>query len=255
MSDNSYWTNCRNCGKQIKLDGGDPDEKCYFCERPALKKKERENISENMTEKREPEITNTQPDAKIILHIAPPRPDVSGMNKFKKNIALHKYYEDNVPAILADYKRLGNTAARKRWGFSDFGWKSFLRRHGEPVGSRSYKGTVKDGPSKPALKKAKLVRILEKGLKASNIARETPPPPPPDEKGNYSKPKSTEVDEGNLPVKFPELNDQWDNTVKIAWLETFIKFKTLQMIAGLLDKESKSPKGNWLVNLFKRGRK
>jgi hypothetical protein len=122
-----YWTNCRNCGKQINLDGEDGlEEKCYWCGRPALKKE-----ANTMLEKEEIKTTITPPGVISALPPVPLRPDLTrALNLRQRNMVMHAYYEDNAPAILAGRKSLGDKETRSRWGFSQCGYNNFLLRRG-----------------------------------------------------------------------------------------------------------------------------
>jgi DNA-directed RNA polymerase subunit RPC12/RpoP len=72
----------------------------------------------------------------------PPRPILTGLNLTERNILLRGYYEDNADAILVERKKLGDFETRRRWGFSQCGYRNFLKRRGL-VYESNYKHIVK----------------------------------------------------------------------------------------------------------------
>ena len=232
-----YPLNCVNCGKQNIVFEDDPfNVGCEYGDHPVRIKKEKENMPEIMTKQAQSiENPNTPPDVQSAVLPVPPKPDTSGMNKFKVNMTLHKYYEENAPAILADEKRLGDKPTGKRWGFSDYGWGLFRARHGLPVRNNKKFEKVAVKAEAPIKK----VRQYHR-KKSEPIEPLKPPPAPEPKKGDFSKPKSTAVDNSNLPVKFPAFNEGWTDEVKIAWLKSFVELCHIN-----------APRGNVFTSIFK----
>lgn len=147
-----FLTTCRNCGKQVFLDGEDGlEEKCYFCGKPALKKEA--NI---MSAKEETKIATTTLDEKSALPPVPPRPENSRYGS-------RRYYDDNREAILKDRAALGEKAMCRRWGISQATWIC-KRKDGSLLGIAARWGISPAGKaSKSAKPKKEKMTAIVKG--------------------------------------------------------------------------------------------
>jgi hypothetical protein len=110
---------CQNCGRQVILDGGDPDEKCYFCGKPALRKEEK-----NM-----PETMPGQNQGNDKLPEIPPKPTGSGgPGAGSINRQIGRYYDENRKQIEAEIAQYGEKQTLTRWHISSSTWKGLRDR-------------------------------------------------------------------------------------------------------------------------------
>lgn len=112
-------TRCQSCGKQVIIDGGDLDEKCYFCRGPV--KKEAPMVTEERTEMIAKGDT---------LPPVPARPDITGMKLHARMMATAAYYNANKEAILKEWEAAGKTDTLDRWKIGYASLRGLLRRWG-----------------------------------------------------------------------------------------------------------------------------
>jgi len=180
---------CKNCGKQVILDGSGPDEKCYFCGEPALKKEV--TMVQTSTE----EVSNKEQPVprEVGLPPIPPKP--------KERKKLDAYWEENKEAILHDYRTMKLRDFFHRW-MSVSTWIKYKKRWG-------VKGKQRGKPLSEMTPKEK----VEMGIAAAAKG-----------KGNHSKPEDTKVEKGYPALKLPEFpafNSAWPMLTQIEWLKTY----------------------------------
>lgn len=151
---NEYYLNCVHCGKQNLIEDGDPfDVKCEFGDHPVRQKKEENMITEPIEGglKKETPAAAAAPPITGALPPVPPKPDLSGLNKFAARKKLSEYYHEHAAEMLADFHQLGDVPARERWGCSKYFWIKFHRTHGLPISKHSggrKKKVIPAGPGK-----------------------------------------------------------------------------------------------------------
>jgi hypothetical protein len=252
--DISYWTNCRNCGHQIKLDGDDPDEKCYFCRKPALKKKEEKTMV--ITPDTAKTGTSSAPNHVSELPPVPPKPDTAGMPLGKRNMAMKKYWDENRVPILHDADTMREKLMLERWKMSMSTWMG-KRHQWRPEKYGEY-GTKKVRKLKSV--NAELPIVSKKKEKTPKIVKDSPAaaagvganvtPPEPDKVEKQPKPANRYISLGTYQViaselpPFPAFNEAWSDAVKIAWFTYFTEISSWEI---------PSDKGNWFTKLFKKG--
>jgi hypothetical protein len=166
--------------------------------------------------------TKHQTASNSTMSAVPPKPDLTGVKHGQIGRIMNKYYEANAPAILADRETLGDRETHSRWGFSECGYKNFLKRRGMTYGGK----WRSKGPEKHAT--------------AFERTPETAPEPEPEKSpsdtgGHQSTPDATKVDKGapiligevlvkvqvaELPA-FPIFNNNWPMLTQIEWLQTY----------------------------------
>jgi len=179
----SFLTECKNCGKQVELDDGDPDELCYWCGKPALKKEE--IMSKIMT---------SQAQMKELIPV-PPRPIIPAGATLRQRIMLsHDYYEANRTAITKEWESLGKPHELKRWDITQGSLNGLLKRW------HLISTVGKEVPvlgEKPHKEKSqpKGNRLVSLGTFTVEAASELPP--------------------------LPAFNSNWDWMVQLRWLDTY----------------------------------
>jgi hypothetical protein len=133
-------------------------------------------------------------DVKSGLSPVPPRPDLTGVTHGNIGRVMKKYYEANSTAILADRENIGDKEARWRWGFSNCGYKNFLKRRGLTYIGGGYSKRVVKKVAAPAVPQKEKVsntvkREAEEALKKAAEAIKPKEDPPAAEKVGPEKPQ------------------------------------------------------------------
>jgi hypothetical protein len=242
-----YTLNCVNCGKQNIIFEDDPfDVKCEFGDHPVrIKKKEGNMVVTINAKELYPETREKLGIGKTIAEVrtledsppVPPRPDLTGLNLTKRNWVMHKYYEANAPAILADRAALGDKEACRRWGFSECGYKNFLKRRGlifekGIAGPRKYKKRAASADKKaPTIDKAAPAAALkaeaEEILKKAADALKPKSPAGEKEEPLKLPPDMVDINAPKLVIfklpDFPAFKWYWWPGVQKKWLETYAR--------------------------------
>lgn len=96
----------------------------------------------------------TTPDSATPI---PSRPDLTGLKLTQRNKVMHKYYEENAAAILEDRAATGDKETIRRWGFSQCGYRNFLKRRG-----LAFQGKASARPRKKAAEPAVGIKAVDK---------------------------------------------------------------------------------------------
>ena len=239
---------CANCGKDVEV-GERPDEKCYWCHKPALKKEDVTMVARINARDLKPETIQKFGIAEEIktagLPPVPPRPDVSGKILRERLQALKKYYEEYAAAILADRAKLGDKETRNRWGFSETGYKHFLQRRAlSSEAGGKYRRRQKKIAAPSAIK-----------TPASPSSPPAPKAPPAGEPAKDVQPHF---------LKFPdfdELGQYPSNEIRIAWMNNYIELYRIDHPAfsvqvttnpAVASPDVQIQKLNWIRRISKR---
>lgn len=143
----SYLVICKNCGKQTMIDGGDPDERCLLCGKPALRKEQ--NMEDKAKDKTKIVSEAKGRVAKVDKEVdsgIPPRP--------KKRKQWPQYFEDNKEAIIQDYQVLRLKQFFTKWHISTNLWIELKERwnvagksRGNPLSKLKSRGKNRTDPT------------------------------------------------------------------------------------------------------------
>lgn len=141
----------------------------------------------------------------------PPKPDLTGLSKYPRNIKLHEYYEANKDAIIVDFRMLGLRPMLRKWEMSESGWRTIGKRWlPEEVSLRS----EREKAAAPAAGKSSSDRSkLADEKQVEKTAKDL-----------IARFKKTSKAVGIVP-QLPPWNESWGDSVKIAWLEAWSNAK------------------------------
>lgn len=186
---NHLVTDCVNCGKQVILSGEGPGERCYWCEKPALKKEVKTvTLPAN----------NTKPEL-------PPVPSETTTKPSAKERALS--YRKHKREMIEDLIALGNQAFLEKW-----------KVHGSIISHLKsdplYK-SKQDGKAPADKQPEHDTKLPKNDTGKPSLATKV-------EKSDHLVSLGTfKVEVANELPDFPAFNPKWKKQVQLKWLEIY----------------------------------